>query len=185
MLCRMAYITSYLLDRTKEEIEKSLKDSSKNVEINSVKKSRVGNFLISSQKNGFINGKIAVQRLYDDYIFDLKEGYEIEKKPKDVKKEQKTYPKDIPITKENAIVEMAKNIREMRDFLRDLSLTDAGRVRTAAWVTGYEFREALNIIRALAKKQGISTTEIRKRWEQQQEKKSKQKEKSKFEKNPT
>lgn len=80
----MSYVTGYLLNATKEDIIKNLQDRNKKAQINVVKKANIGNFLISNQKNGYIHGKIAVERLYEDYSFDLSDDFEIETKNKEL-----------------------------------------------------------------------------------------------------
>lgn len=80
----MAYITSYLLEINKQDIVNNLKKRHKEIKVSTVQGVSIGNFLLSPQKNGFLSGKIAVQRLYDDFIFDLSEEFEIEKKPKEL-----------------------------------------------------------------------------------------------------
>jgi len=63
---------------------------------------------------------------------------------------KKIYPKDTKITSNNAIFEMAKDIREIRNFIRELSMTSYGRVRVASWATGMEFRELLKVVKGIA-----------------------------------
>jgi len=71
------------------------------------------------------------------------------------KKTEIIYPKDAEITKENAIIEMAKSLRELRNFTRSIQQTDYGRIRVASWTTGYEFRDLLNTVKGIAQTLGI------------------------------
>lgn len=79
----------------------------------------------------------------------------MEKKIKNNINQEKTYPRDVEITPENAMVEIAKDIREIRNFNRDMPRTGAGRFKVAAWDTGFEFRDLLNTVKSIAKKMGI------------------------------
>lgn len=78
-------------------------------------------------------------------------------------KETKKYPEDTGITTSNAMLEMAKDFREMRNFFRSIPQTDAGRPKTASWITGKEswenlalLRDIMNILMAMAKQMGIN-----------------------------
>jgi len=73
-----------------------------------------------------------------------------ENKFKRTEKIKKIYPKDTKITSDNAIFEMAKDIREIRNFIRELSMTSYGRVRVASWATGIEFRDLLKVVKGIA-----------------------------------
>ncbi len=80
----MALISRYLVNISKEDIISNLKKSPVDLKDELIKKYRIGNFVISSQAEGFIHGKLAVKRVYDDYWFDIVDDYEIETKPEKI-----------------------------------------------------------------------------------------------------
>jgi hypothetical protein len=80
----MAFITSYLLEINKQQIIDNLKIRNKEIEFSAVRDKSIGNFFISSQANGFVCGKIAVNRVYNDYEFNLSDEFEIQKSSKEL-----------------------------------------------------------------------------------------------------
>lgn len=51
-------------------------------------------------------------------------------------KAKKTFPEDVELTNENAAIESAKAMREIRDSFRQLTITDAGRLRVSSFSKG-------------------------------------------------
>jgi len=75
-----------------------------------------------------------------------------EKYSKQSKGSEKTYPKDEIITATNALVELAKSSREMRNHFRSIPRTEEkGRLKVASWVTGIEFRDLLKTLKRIEK----------------------------------
>ena len=62
-------------------------------------------------------------------------------------KAKKEYPRDAKITPANALVELAKDVREIRNFIRYIRVTDGRRIGTAPYISG---------ITAWAKKQMLA-----------------------------
>ena len=83
-LYNMSYITRFTLSISKKQIEKKLKNPKKTIDLSNIKTYKIGNFISSQIKDGFVHGKIVVKRSYDDFFFDLNSAYEIEKEPNTV-----------------------------------------------------------------------------------------------------
>ncbi len=77
----MAFITKYEVNSTKEQMLYSLKNIPQEIKIPKVHHFTIGDFFTSSKDDGYIYGKIAVKRSFDDFLFSIDEEFEIDKKP--------------------------------------------------------------------------------------------------------
>ncbi len=81
----MSYITKYLLETKREDIIASLKKSKDSpLDFNNVSNAKIGNFIESGQKDGYIEGVIVVKRAYDDFEYDIDENYEIKREKNEI-----------------------------------------------------------------------------------------------------
>ena len=60
------------------------------------------------------------------------------------------YPKDNEITQENALFELAKAVREIRNWTRQVKFTEAGRIKATVWSAGGDTGKILRIMNAAA-----------------------------------
>ena len=77
----MAFIKKYETDLTKEQMLYSLKNIPQNLSIPKIHNFSIGNFFVSNKDEGYIYGKIAVKRSFDDFLFSIDDEFEIDKKP--------------------------------------------------------------------------------------------------------
>ncbi len=77
----MAFISKYEGSLTKDQIVYALKNISQTLKIPKVNNFTIGNFIISDKDDGYVYGKIAVKRSFDDFLFNIDDEFEIEKKP--------------------------------------------------------------------------------------------------------
>jgi hypothetical protein len=79
----MAFITKYVEEITKDQVVYNLQNVSANLSIKGIQTFSIGDFETSKKENGFVYGKIAVRRYFEDYSFKIDDDFEIEKEPHD------------------------------------------------------------------------------------------------------